>query len=318
MNKKVQILRGIAAIAVVTIHAGPGGYANVFLRPFLSFAVALFIFLSGYLTKMEIPDLKRFYKKRLLRVVVPYVAWSLIWTIVDGDYSNLLINLLTANSNSTYYYIFVYMQLVVITPLIPKLIRSKARWIGYWISPLSIIIMRFLMIGLHVDIAYPWYSSIFTHWFVFYYLGMLLGNQVIKYSLGAKETMLMYAGLLVLSEIEGFLWYRAGNMDMATTQLRLTSLLTSVGAVMISYLYIKDVIFPLRENRLAKLLIVLGNCSFGMYFAHTLILLGLDKLFPHSQLFIFPSKAVIAIVISTGCIMAGKRIMGRASWVLGV
>lgn len=51
-DKKIQILRGIAIIAVVAIHTVRGDI-SIIIRPFINFAVAMFIFLSGYLTKIE-------------------------------------------------------------------------------------------------------------------------------------------------------------------------------------------------------------------------------------------------------------------------
>ena len=73
MNKKIQILRALAIIGVVMIHTNVSGYPSAWIRPFINYAVGLFIFCSGYLTKIEIKDLKTFYKKRLIRVIIPYI-----------------------------------------------------------------------------------------------------------------------------------------------------------------------------------------------------------------------------------------------------
>ena len=40
----IQVLRGIAIIAVVFIHNTPIGLPQVFFRPFMNFSVGLFIF----------------------------------------------------------------------------------------------------------------------------------------------------------------------------------------------------------------------------------------------------------------------------------
>ena len=47
------MFRAIAIIAVVVIHTTPAGQWQVFCKPFINFAVATFIFLSGYLTKAD-------------------------------------------------------------------------------------------------------------------------------------------------------------------------------------------------------------------------------------------------------------------------
>ena len=46
---KIQMLRGLAIIAVVVIHNIPSELAQVWCRPLVNFAVGLFLFLSGFL-----------------------------------------------------------------------------------------------------------------------------------------------------------------------------------------------------------------------------------------------------------------------------
>lgn len=60
---KIQICRAIAIIAVLVIHNCPQELGGVMVRCFVNFAVALFIFLSGFLTKIVNNDIKIFYKK---------------------------------------------------------------------------------------------------------------------------------------------------------------------------------------------------------------------------------------------------------------
>ena len=60
---KIQVLRGLAIIAVVLIHNTPGGIAQVWCRPFLNFSVGLFLFMSAMLSSVE----KWNPKKRILR-----------------------------------------------------------------------------------------------------------------------------------------------------------------------------------------------------------------------------------------------------------
>lgn len=49
----VQALRGLAIAAVVLIHCLPESGMSIVLRPFLNWAVAMFLFLSGLLTTEE-------------------------------------------------------------------------------------------------------------------------------------------------------------------------------------------------------------------------------------------------------------------------
>lgn len=84
-SKKVQILRATAIAGVVIIHCCPNGLPQVFVRPLVNFCVALFVFLSGCLTKAEQGDLRAFYRRRVSRVLPPYVIWTGVYTLGSGE-----------------------------------------------------------------------------------------------------------------------------------------------------------------------------------------------------------------------------------------
>lgn len=62
INNMVQVFRALAIVAVVMIHTTPLGNWQVFCRPFIIFSVATFLFLSGYLTKVDNDNWWAFYK----------------------------------------------------------------------------------------------------------------------------------------------------------------------------------------------------------------------------------------------------------------
>ena len=133
-NQSIQIFRAIAIIAVVLIHTTPGGEWQVFCKPFINFAVATFIFLSGYLTKIDNDNWLAFYRKRIVRVAVPYLIWTLLYGLLDTPSVNvvsLVKNLLCANASTTLYYVFVYIQFVLLTPLLGMLAKSRFRFTGW-------------------------------------------------------------------------------------------------------------------------------------------------------------------------------------------
>lgn len=131
MNKKIQIIRALAICAVIMIHSNAGGIIGVCIRPFINFAVAMFLFCSGYLTNVENDSWSNFYKKRLMKVVIPYIIWSIIYTVAKGDYSEIMKNLFTTKGSYHFYYIFVYIQLVLLTPLIAKMLKSGNRLVNF-------------------------------------------------------------------------------------------------------------------------------------------------------------------------------------------
>ena len=108
----IQMLRGLAIIAVVFIHNTPPGISQVFCRPFLNFSVGLFLFLSGMLSDSQ----KWKPWKRIFKVAIPYVIWTLFYVILHNykepsqipvDYIKCL---LTGKAAAVMYYVFVYCE----------------------------------------------------------------------------------------------------------------------------------------------------------------------------------------------------------------
>ena len=182
----IQVFRGIAIIAVVMIHTTPAGEMQVICKPFINFAVATFIFLSGYLTKADNDNWLAFYRRRITRVLVPYFIWTVIYSIQDIQSEGLSVlvkNLLCANATTTLYYIFVYIQFVLLTPWLGRLAKSKYRNLGWLIAPVSTLIFKYY--GLLTGFEYNGYVSLFWSdaclgWSTYYYLGLLLGNRKTK------------------------------------------------------------------------------------------------------------------------------------------
>ena len=314
-NSKIQILRAVAIMAVIVIHTYPLGIWGVFIRPFVNFAVAMFIFLSGYLTKTEIPDVKVFMAKRLKRVLIPYLIWSVIY-LVPQKFDGFIVKLLTGSSCGIYYYIFVYIQFVILTPLIIKLVKSKYRWVGYIITPLSTIVLRYVLIISGNDFIGTEYKYLFTAWFIYYYLGIILGNNLIKVKKKPAFFIALYSIFILLSFGEGLFWYNYGNVDMTTSQLRLTSLGISIIVIMLSYFYLKSE-KSLRCNAVNKILLLIGDASFGIYLSHMLIL-KFAKLLPVWKYAIFPINSIIILTISLLCVLIGKKLLKKNSWLLGL
>lgn len=75
-------IKGIAILLVIIAHVGHGGFGIRLFVPLGFFAVSIFLILSGYgLTESYHRNgLKVFLKKRLLRVLLPYLLWISIYS----------------------------------------------------------------------------------------------------------------------------------------------------------------------------------------------------------------------------------------------
>jgi surface polysaccharide O-acyltransferase-like enzyme len=181
-SEKIQILRGISIIAVVCIHSAPAGLPQVYLRPFLNFCVGMFLFLSGMLSDSNSWHVK----KRIMKILIPYILWTFIYSLFNSYRSlflfpqNFFKSLITASSAAVMYYVFVYIQLTLLIPVIDKLARSKSSLLGFLISPLEILFMKTIPVLFGYE-----FNRLITNvigiscigWFIFFYMGYVLGNE---------------------------------------------------------------------------------------------------------------------------------------------
>jgi peptidoglycan/LPS O-acetylase OafA/YrhL len=317
-NPKIQILRAVAIIAVVLIHTCKGGNYQIVCRPFINFAVALFIFLSGYLTKVDNDNWLIFYTRRIKRVLIPYIIWTIIYTLPSTNLKAYIFNLATTQAAPTLYYIFVYIQFVLLTPILGKLAKSRYCWIGFIVAPLSILCYKypvvFCDIHPHRYIDILWGVSCLG-WFTFYYLGLLLGNGLLNIKYKWKSLIILYIFSILLQMLEGYVWYYGYSDYNCGTQLKLSSLLTSTIFLLIAYQYITDANVKLD----CKSFEFIGNQSFGVYLCHIMTIELLWRCLPMYDSIPFIISALIVFCISSIIVFISRSLLGlKLSRVLGL
>ena len=312
-NQNIQALRGLSILAVVIIHTLYQDPLRIIVRPFVVYAVALFIFLSGYLTKTDIDDKLSFMKKRIVKVLIPYLVWSLIY-LYTQDFSDFVFKLLTGSVCVAFYYIFVYIQFVILTPLIVRLAKSKYSWVGWLITPLSTFVCRYVFKYYGLTFLDKNFKYFFFAWFIYYYMGIFMGNKMISLKREKRTYIVLYIISLFATFAESLLFKSLGNEDLTFTQLRLSVIFSNVCFLTLCHIFILNG----REykNRIYKTFVYLGNCSSGIYFSHLLIRYVIFGRIP--VLNVFPLNTIIVVAVSALCVSAGKKILGKYSYVLGL
>lgn len=303
----VQVFRALAIIAVVMIHTSPPDYGQVFIRPFINFAVATFLFLSGYLTKIENDDWPHFYKKRILRVLIPYVVWTVLYTLASRDLAKLPTNLLLAKAIVPMYYIFVYIQFVLLTPLLGKLALSRYQFLGWFVAPIAVLVFKYYWLLTGQDLN-PYVNIIWDKsclgWFTFYYLGLLLGNRIITKHYSLKVLILFYSVSIVLQMAEGYGWLMLGETNCGS-QVKLSSFLTSSLFLLIVYTILQRGQYDVKS----KFLLMLGDYSFGIYLCHIMVMKVLAFVPAYSSL-PFPITSAIVLLLSLAFCYIGEKVCG--------
>ena len=311
-SKSIQLLRGLAIIAVVFIHNTPTGTAQVFFRPFLNFSVGLFLFLSGMLSNSSNWNPK----KRIIKVLIPYVLWTLIYSTIYNisNPANIPIaffkNIITGKAAAVMYYIFVYCEFTLLIPFIDRLAKSRFKYCGLLITPVEIVIMRSLPLIMGIEVNK--YISIVMSisclgWFTYFYLGYLLGNKLISINTGSKKLPLLWIISILFQFAEGGYYYYLGYENCGT-QLKLTSIISGVLFALMAYNY---VIHGAAKN--VRVLELLGNNSFGIYFSHLAVMTVIDLVPVYTKYVPYPITGVVTIALTTICVLLGKRILGKYS-----
>lgn len=292
-NNMVQVLRAFAIFGVVLIHTCPLGACQYLFRPLINTSVALFLFLSGYLTKTENDNWGGFFKKRILRVAVPYLIWTVLYTFTD-DVGRLSFNTVTASAASQLYFIFVYVQCVLLTPWLGRLARSRYQIIGWLITPVAIIVFTYLKV-LHVvdyssNVSLAWWDSCLG-WVIYYYLGLVLGNRIKVKCFSLRKLSLAWLLSIFLQIGEGYAFYRLGEVECGTFH-KLSAMLTNILLLLIVFELLRRG-YDVKNGLLRQL----GDYSFGIFMCHIMVMLGL-MLLPFYHVIPFPVNSVIILMVS--------------------
>lgn len=321
-NNAVQIVRSIAIMFVILMHTYKFS-ADVFSvigKNLLNGGVPLFLFLSGYCT--DISNAQKIKIKRIKKVIMPYLVWSMVYIIVDiikkimtdsldirNLFYNELLSFATFNTSKQLYYIFVYIQLVIITPIICKIVNNNYKhWrkILYAISPVAIIVLVYFRYASNEKISFP-LDYFFAYNFIYYYLGLVIDKGRSK-----RLTIILHAILMLLSIVllqqECRFWI-GRSWSMAYTALKLSSVFFSICLILLAKDFISNVDVTVTSI-IQRFLIRFGDYSFAFYLSHMLVI-DLIEIISNDSIegILFPLNAGIVMTIDALLIYIIRRIL---------
>lgn len=327
-NKQAWVdnLRVIATISVVVLHVttpilfkygavlnDEWWFGNV-VDSFVRYCVPLFVMLTGALVLPREYDLIVFLKKRLFRIVLPFVFWSFIYLslqfailFLNGDRltPSVAIDLVSDNisQGSSYHLWYVYMiiGIYLFIPVIGKWIRNASeREIRYflliWTITLFLNLPFFSFFKTNIELSY--FSGFIGYLVLGYYLAEKGNNfklsNLMLILLVLSGTLVTLFGTYFLTELKGafdktFYHYLTPNVAVST-----------IGV----FLLIKKSRFS--NSGLLKIRDFISRYSFGIYLVHVLVLLIIGKFGINGQLIHpllgIPVTTFVCLTIS-GCII---------------
>ena len=291
-----DVIRACAIIAVVVTHVVMGvqhlvtksdslawwiiNVYTVFARP----AVPLFIMVSGalLLDVRKTENAATFYRKRALRVLVPFVLWSMVYLLLrkyvqheEMSWPDFIVKLITAPVYLHLWFVYTLLGVYLITPILRVLLRR--------LDPSA---MRYLLIAWFVLFVFsPFFAQVFQFETIFgfpaflgyvgyFVLGFYLHSQMAplnarKGLFGALVIGLATCWLNALSPEKRDLWNDYFSPNTVLMSLCIFCFFRSSQCILSGTTLVK------------RCVNLLSDYSFGIYFIHIIILeaLASGKLF---------------------------------------
>lgn len=290
-----DLLNIMAIIAVIAMHCNGIVHLNPMIRAWNTslivdcifyWAVPVFLMLSGatlmnYRTKY---DTKTFFKKRLLKVLIPFLFWAIvmfIWKISIGSIkieeinsvSKLLNAFLANREEGIYYFMFDILGIYLTMPLLSLLAKEEYRKTLWYAVLIFFIFNAFLpnILGLF-DINYNYSLTMQIGGYVVYvFLGYLLSTQ----DLSKKQRILVYIFAII-----GLIYRYASTFILSKSAgevIRITWGYTSWHCILLAcavFLFVKNnkINNKISENqKMTKIISNIAGCSFGIYLIHIVV-----------------------------------------------
>lgn len=300
---------------VVGIHTYPEGhqldgsisdFIQLILINAFNCAVPLFLAISGYFIAQKklstFSESLSFWKKQIPTVYIPCLIFSLPWFVIDcisinfkwGGACKYFIQLFSCGY-SVYYFIALIIECYLLTPILVRFNNKKMLIIVILVSFVSTCIIEHIRFINGTELPLIVRGS-FPPLLIFYYLGIYLAKHSRGYPLSIPIVMIIVGliiGLLHMHCLRSF--YGVSGQGQ-----KISLYLFDIGVILLCLS--KKLETSYKENFLNKIILYVGEISFGIYFTHVYLISIADKFFPWMReswilLWIFSTVLTITIII---------------------
>jgi len=317
-NQYFDYLRGIAITMVIAIHTSPAlkeydsleSISVITFRQILNCAVPLFLAISGYfIAKKDFStreNRKMFWRKQIPTVYIPCLLFSIGWFILDAIAHGLTnpfdsILMLITCGYSIYYFIAVIIQLYIATPWLLRLTNWGGVILTAVVSGISIFIVTYMLQIEGKSFPLIMYAGPFVLWILFFMMGIWYSTQSRNYSL-ILPILIVLVGL-VASVIESKYYLSMHGSGMG---IKFSSFVFSAGMIML--LFSEKVEKLYSNNALTRVILYIGEISFGIYLIHMYVRIAVG--FAHINSWFI--EWALTLGITVGIIVITKRLLPGA------
>lgn len=207
----ISILNVLACIGVVILYTFETGYTSdanfvfeVLIRAIAYCAVPVFFMITGatLIDYRERYDTKTFFKKRLLKVIIPLIIWSIIYFIINFFKGKFSINDLSfkfvfeyfflVKTNPIFWFFVVIIGIYLAIPVISLIPQESRRKAFLYIIIITFVFNQFLPDLLyHLNLNYNYdlkFPLTYSGWISFIFIGYYID----KYEIVKKHRVIIY------------------------------------------------------------------------------------------------------------------------------
>ncbi len=324
--KNIDAIRTVSALAVVLLHVSAGFVVTEITNPLsinwiaanfydslTRFCVPFFIMISGFflLDPAKDIDIKSFYRKRFMKVIIPLLVWSVIYIGFEVFLNNVLKHrsftlpgflkgtLDKFIYGKTYYhlwYMYMLAGLYLFTPFLRMIIKQSTakELIVFTVLTLSIAAIHSTWNFIHSLNINPGPSkSLFLYWFIdnigYFFFGYLIKEVKVNKKLLLISAIGSLLLINILTLVLSFYYGKKGLWVYSFTS----------PFVMLYSISLFPILLNLFKSKHFNFLSIISPLSFGIYLIHPI---ALDFVVLFQRKLFITKYPLIFIPIATGII----------------
>ncbi|WP_100486860.1 acyltransferase [Sporolactobacillus pectinivorans] len=302
MGKRIvymDLLTCFSALFVVFLHStltvfnfrtDASWFESLFIQSFFHWPVPVFFMLSGanLLGYRQRYSTRIFFNKRIKRVVIPFLIWSLIWLIYDfgrGIISNLslkhVVNLFVYNGiQNNFWFFYAIIFIYICLPILSLLAKKENKKVVLFFILLCLLqngVFHFLF-GVFRHPVSPYFSFPVAGTYLSY---VLTGWYLVNFPLKKMQRILIY----IAGAASGGLMF-AGTYYFSFADRRLNILFMDYNSLFTFFLSVS--VFVLFQSinwdkifsaRMVRFITIMSSTSFGVYIIHRMIISEMNHYF---------------------------------------
>ncbi|HMU93632.1 MAG TPA: acyltransferase family protein [Anaerolineales bacterium] len=282
----VDLIRVIGAFLVVMAHVAYTGAGPVLASTYYfvisRVAVPLFFMVSGFLLLKKEEPYGVFFRKRAVKVAVPFLVWSVIYLLwkregFETGFSldlvvSYVVKIVRGPRENHLWFFYALIGLYLFTPILRVFVARASKtdlfyFCGLWflVVPIFSLLQEFTPIKIGFEL-----------YFVAGYTGyFLLGHVLGLFEFSRKQLYGLAVLFLFLSVLTAYLDLQSNllkwNTQYFVSYLSVNIVLLTVAA----FILLREI--PI-DDRWYAFLAPLGRASFGIYLVHVIVLTELEKI----------------------------------------